>query len=156
MKYKGKKVEGRNSEIIPFKRPDGDIIFIAEAVQDWDEFEKYCAEPEAPEILKPGGKRFKDENDPKYKKKLEEYAETRTHWLVLKSLQATKDIEWETVDMNDSNTWKNYRKELKDSGFTELELGRLVRGVMVANSLDEDMIETAKQDFLRGREANEK
>jgi hypothetical protein len=152
MKYKGKKVKGKNVEIIPIPRPDEDLIFIAEAVPGWEAFEKLCPEPEPPQILRPGGIKENDVNDPTFKKRAVEHAELRTHWLVLMSLQATPDLEWETVDMNDPATWNNYEKELKEAEFTPLELGRIVRGVMRANALDDDMIEAARQGFLRTRE----
>jgi len=155
MKYKGKKVEGKNVEIIPIKRPEGDIIFIAEAVSNWDEFEKLLPEPTPPVVIKPGGQRVSDYTDKKFIKSVEEHARARTQWIVLKSLEATKDLEWETVDINKPETWLNYEKELKDSNFSIIEIGRIIRGVMVANSLDEDMIDAAKADFLATREEKE-
>jgi len=148
MKYKGKKVQGKNTEIIAIPRASGNLIFIAEAVPDWNDFNKYCPEPQPPTKLKPGGITTVNENDPLYRKKIEEYNTLRTHWLVIKSLQVTEDLEWETVDFTKSETWPNYEKELKDSDFTPLEIGRIVRGVMVANAIDDAMIEAAKSDFL--------
>jgi hypothetical protein len=152
MKYKGKKIEGKNVEIIPIPRPDGDVIFIAEAVTDWDEFEKIVPEPEVPMILKPGGIKIEQTNDKNYLKKIEEHNLLRTTWIVLKSLQATSELEWETVNMKDPKTWTNYERELKESGFSPIEIGRIIKGVMAANALDEDMIDAAKADFLAIRE----
>ena len=122
----------------------------------WSDFEKVVKEPDIPTVLKPGGIKIENPKDKKYIKELEEYATLRTHWIVLKSLQATPDIEWETVDITKPSTWCNYEKELKEADFTPIEVGRIVRGVMTANSLDEDMIDTARADFLAGREGVEK
>lgn len=155
MKFKGEKVSGKNQEIIPIPRPGGDIIFIADAVQNWDEFEKLVSEPKPPTILKPGGVKVKDTNDPIYKKALDDFNELRTHWLVLKSISNTPDIEWETVDLNNPTTWKNYRQELLDSNFTDIEIGRIMVGVMRANSLDENMIDQARSNFLHGQQGSD-
>lgn len=151
MKYKGKKIEGRNKEIIAIPRPNGNIVFIAEALESWDLFDKICTEPEPPEVLKPGGIKEKDLEDSKYLKAINEHNVLRTHWIVLMSLKSTEDLEWETVNYNDPSTWMNYEKELKDAGFNPLEIGRIVRGVMSANGLNDDMIEAAKKDFLAGQ-----
>lgn len=156
MKYKGKKIEGRNKEIIIIPREGENIVLIAEAVPDWDEFDKIITEPTPPIVLKPGGIKTENVRDPKYIKAMDDYGTQRTHWIILKSLQATTDLEWETVDINKPETWKNYEKELQDSGFSPIEIGRVVRGVMRANSLDDDMIDEAKSDFLAGLEAAEK
>lgn len=155
MRFKGEKVTGKNQEIIPIPRPGGDIVFIANAVQNWDEFEKIVDEPKPPTMLKPGGVKVEDKNDPSYKEALEEYNEARTHWLVLKSIADTPDIEWETIDMANPATWQNYRKELLESGFTDIEIGRVMVGVMRANSLDENMINEARSNFLHGQQGSD-
>jgi len=156
MKYKGKKVEGRNLEIIPITRPGENLIFIAEAVEDFEEFDKLCPEPKPPVKLVKGGQKVSDPNNPEYKKALDEYATNRINYIVLKSLLATKDLEWETVDFSKPETWSNFKKELKEANLTDIEQGRIIRGVMKANALDEAMIEQARQDFLAGLGAEEK
>lgn len=156
MKYKGKEVKGRNREIIPIPRLEGDIIFIAGTVQNWSEFENLVPEPTPPKILKAGGVKIEDKNDPGYLKALDEYNELRTHYLIISSLQATEELEWETVDIQKPETWKNYKKELENSDFSELEIGRIIVGVMRANSLDESMIEEARSNFLREQQGSEK
>ncbi len=155
MKYKGQKVLSRNQEIIPIPRPDGDIVFIANAVRNWEEFDKILSEPKPPTILKPGGVKIEDKRDPSYLKALDEYNELRTHYLVLKSIDESPDIEWETVDLTKPDTWKNYRKELQDSNFTDIEIGRIMMGVMRANSLDEKMIDEARISFLHGQQGSD-
>jgi len=152
MKYKGKKVEGRNTEIIAIPRPDGNIVFIAEAVPNWEQFEKLAPVPSPPEKLLPGGRKEPNYQDKKYLEEISKYGQLRTDWLVLTSLRATKELEWETVDYSKPETWPNYREELKESNFTDIEINLIINGVANANSLNEDMIEAAKKDFLAGRE----
>jgi hypothetical protein len=152
MKYKGKVVKGKNQEIIPIPRKDGDIIFIAEAIQDWTEFEKFLAPPKPPVIFKPGGIKIEKDKDKKYLEALDEFNEQRTNYLIVASLQATPELEWETVQIDNPSTWKNIRKELTAADFTDLEIGRIWQGVMKANSLDENMIDEARDRFLLGQQ----
>ncbi|MEA2036320.1 MAG: hypothetical protein U9O94_02345 [Nanoarchaeota archaeon] len=156
MKYKGQVVKGKNQEIIPIPREGGDIIFIANAVKSWDEFENLVPEPEVPVLLKPGGKKVEDKNDPQYKKAVDKYNELRTHYIVLTSIKDTPDVEWETVDFGKPETWHNYRQELLDSDFSDIEIGRIMVGVMRANSLDENMIDEARSNFLHGQQGSDK
>lgn len=156
MKYKGQIVKGKNREVIPIPREGEDIIFIAEAVQNWKEFEDLVPEPQPPEIIKPGGVRIKDTKDLNYIKAMAEFNTKRTCFLVLYSLQATKELEWETVKLNDPKTWKNYESELEQAGFTQIEMGRILTGVMRANSLDETMIDEARANFLLGQQGSER
>ena len=53
--------------------------------------------------------------------------------------------------MEDPSTWLNYEKELKDSDFSQIEINRLVSGVLQVNSLDEDHIKAARERFLAGK-----
>jgi len=149
MKYKGKKIEGRNVTTLVIPRPDGDIAFIMEAVEDFKEFDKLVAAPLPPEILRPGGVRELNLKDTKYQERLVEYAEKRSHFMTIHALKATKDLEWETVNDDDPETWVNWTTELRDSGFNDIELGLIVRYVAQANSLDESMLDDARSAFLQ-------
>lgn len=151
MKVKGKKVEGRNVDVVVIPRPEENINFFCEAIPDYEEFNELCPTPKPPEKLYPGGVRKEDPENPEYKKLLDEWATRRTHWTVLKSLENNPDIEWETIDMEKPSTWEKYQDELKDAGFTEIEMFRILQGVMRANSLDDDMLKEAKQAFLQGQ-----
>jgi hypothetical protein len=156
MKYKGKKLEGRNVEVLVLPRSGENIVFKAEAIPDYEEFDKLAPVPEPPEILKPGGIKEKNVNDEGYKKKLTEYAETKTNYVIVKSLEATKELEWDTVDITKKETWKNWRDELTEAGFTEVEVMRIVQTVTKANALDDEMLEEARQSFLLEESLQEK
>jgi hypothetical protein len=156
MKYKGKKLEGRNVEVLVLPRSGENIVFKAEAIPNYEEFEKLIAEPQPPEILKPGGVKEKNVNDPKYKEELTKFATTKTNYVVIKSLQATEYLEWETVDITKPETWEKWRGELEEAGFTEIEIMRIVQTVTKANALDDDMLEEARQSFLLEESLQEK
>lgn len=155
MKYKGKAVKGSNQEIIPIPRPDGDIVFIATAVKNWSKFDKLVPEPVPPQIIRPGGVKTEDRNDPQYKKLLQKWAEEKSNYLIIYSLKDSPDVEWETIDLEKSETWANWKKELEEAGFTEIEVSRVMVGVMRANSLDEKMIDEARANFLLGQQGSE-
>lgn len=149
MKYKGKEISKVNREIIPLTREDGDIILIATAIENWDEFESLVSEPVPPEILKPGGRKIINRDDPKYKQEMSKYAEMRTSYMIVKSLSDTPDLEFELIDLKKPETWGNYVEEFRQAGVTEYEQIRIMQGVMRANALDEEMIKEARERFLQ-------
>ncbi len=152
MKYAGKKIEGANVDFLVLPRPDGNIVFKARAILDMGEFDKLCPEPVAAIIVKRGGKPMADVNNAQYKKMLAEHGSKRFYYIIIKSLEATEELEWETVKIMDPSTWGNYEKELKDSGFSQVEVNRIVGCVLNANSLNEAKLEEARKDFLSGEQ----
>lgn len=150
MKIHGKKIEGPNIEIIPIPRAMGeDIIFKAQAVLDMGPFESMCPTPVPPMKKLASGENIPNLQDKGYLRSIENLATKRLAWIVLTSLQATEDLEWETVDLSDHNTWGLFRKELRDSGFSDIEINRIVAGCISANALNDDKIEAARERFLR-------
>ena len=149
MKIKGKKILGANREIIAIPRGDGeDIVFIAEAVLDQKVFDKLCPVPK-PRLKKIDGVDVPDFDDKNYNKNIMKYSEKKTAWLILTSLKATPELEWEQVNFNDPSTWALFRQELNDSGFSDLEVNRIINGALTAQGLNEAKIEAARDRFLR-------
>lgn len=169
MRIRGREIKGPNELIVVIPRPShqvpvgeqngqqeqsGDIVFKVQAVLDYSEFEKMCPQPEPPKIKKVGQTQaIPDFTDPKYTAFVNNWAEKRTHYMVIKSLEATKDLEWATVQLNDPDSWKNYITELKDAGFTTAEVNRVISAVSQVNGLDEDKFEEARLRFLRSQVA---
>ena len=105
----------------------------------------------APMIMRAGQtKAVPDLTDPEYVAKLSVRGSHRTNWMIIQSLKATEDFEWETVDYNNPTTWANWTKEARDSGLSETEIVRIMNAVLEANSLDESKVDKARQDFLAG------
>lgn len=153
MRIKGIEINKPNIEVLVLPRPMGtDIIFKAQAVIDFEPFNKLCPEPQPPSILYRNGDRKLDVEDAAYKKEIGIYGLARTHWMILKSLEATEGLEWETVEPSKSETWGNFREELKKGGFSEIEQGRIISAVMVANCLDESRVQEARERFLRSQQ----
>ena len=67
--------------------------------------------------------------------------------MFLKSLSATEDLEWETVDMSDPDTWGNFAEEL-DAVFTPAEQSAITDIVMSACGFNQDKIEEATRLFI--------
>jgi len=153
MRIKGKKILGVNREIIAIPRGNGeDIVFIAEAVLDHKPFDKLCPVPK-PRLKKIDGEDVPDFDDKNYNAKIVKYSEKKTAWLILTALKATSELEWEEVNFNDPSTWLLFRKELNDSGFSDLEVNRIINGALTAQGLNEAKIEAARDRFLRQEQA---
>lgn len=148
MKYKGKKLEGRNTDILVLMRGQDRIVFKAQALESYDEFDKLCSMPSIPTRLRPGNVKEPNPNDTVYKGLVEKYAEKKTNYTIIKSLDISEDIEWDNVNLNKPETWGNWQKELKDAGFTEIEIMRVLQLCTRVNCLDEDLLDQAKEDFL--------
>ncbi len=149
MKIKGRKIEGPNIEIIPIPRAmKKDIIFLAKAVLDMKPFEAMCPTPLPPVKVIKGGEEIPNLQDKGYLKSIENLSTKRLAWMVLTSLQETEDLEWETVDLSDPSTWGLFRKEMRDSGFSDIEINRVITGVINVNALNDDKIEAARERFL--------
>lgn len=155
MKLGGSKLEGPRIEtvVIPFNGKD--LVFKAQLVRGYDDFEKMCPLPTPPQILKPGGIKSYDTEDSSYKLKLKEYSNLRSDWLILKSLSVTPNLEWETVDMSKPETWKNFHTELGASGLSAAERSRIIEVVLDANGLDQSKIDEATKRFLMEEAAKE-
>jgi len=151
MKINGKKISGPNIEVIVIPRADGDIPFRAQAVLDYADFDKLYPMPQPPQVLMRGGAIRHDTEDKKYHKSLDEWAQAKTHYMVLRSLEATDGLEWETVKMSDPKTWPNYAKEMTESGFTPTEVGRIIECVTNACGLNQKKIDEATERFLAGQ-----
>jgi len=155
VKIHGRKIEGPAEEVVVIPRKNGDIVFKARAILDFSDFDKLCPIPTAPEVIRPGGIRSADPTDREYIKRLDEWAERKTNWMLLKSLEATDGLVFETVKANEPSTWKNFRDELSASGFSQVEQSRLINIAATANGLNESKIEEATKRFLAAQEATQ-
>jgi hypothetical protein len=144
----GRKPSGPNAIEIVIPRGDGDHFrFKAQAVLDFEPFLKLCPPPTPPKMQRKGTGWFENVEDPKYKAALLLHSELEMDWLYLQSLTATEGLQWETVKADDYTTWKNWRQEMQDAGFSRTEVGRIVKAIWRANCLDESYIEEARKSF---------
>lgn len=154
MKYKGQKLEGPAEEVIVFPRQSGDIVFHLKAIINYDECDKLDPRPEAPVRLLPGGatgRQQENVEDPKFKEAMDDWAHRRTLYMIIKSLEPSEDVEWDTIQLENPSTWTNFDTEMEESGFTAGETTYLIRKIMQVNGLDEDKIKEATDSFLAGQ-----
>ncbi len=147
MKIAGKEIKGSNVEIIVIPRNESEIVLKAQAVQDYTVFDKMNPEPKPSIKMLPGGVKVPDFESLKYKTALMEYSANRVNWMIIKSLEISA-IEWDTVDLSDPKTWGNYLNDFKKAGFIDVEINRIITGVMTANCLNDSKIEEARKRFL--------
>lgn len=145
-------IDGKKRVNIPFRRTivfpriDEDITFTAVAVPCSEEFERKCPSPEPPKIKNAKGELINiDYQDSKFLKETREHNILRFDHQVIKSLE---NVQWETVDLEDPTTWKNWRKECLDVGMTDTELLMLLNAVIETHQPSNELIETMKKDFL--------
>src|SRR3954452_21424608 len=117
MKIGGKTPSGPNVEYCILPRgddPNDSIVFKAQAVLDMSNFDKICPPPK-PTKKNVKGVWIEDVERADYKALLEIYGNKRMIYMILKSLEATEGLEWDTVDLSDSSTWENYQKDLQNA-----------------------------------------
>ena len=134
---------------IQINLPFGDetVTLFAGPVTDYTKFEQLAPEPVPPEVLLKGGQRSRNVEDPKFKKKVEEYGQLRTYWMVKESLKATPELEWDTVDDSKPDTWPNIEPELK-TVVGEFGVAKIIKAVLRANGLSEEIVQQARDSFL--------
>lgn len=150
MKLHGKKIEGPNVEVVVIPRSEDNLVFKAQSVLDYEIFDAVCPMPIPREVLKPGGERTLLFEEKTYQEAMDKWASKKTDWMVLKSLEATESLEWETVNIDDPDTWSNYREELRAASLSPMEIARIVNAVMAACGLDQKKIDEATAAFLAG------
>lgn len=154
MKINGRSTLGVQSKTVIIPMGDGEPFeFTVRPVLNMDTFKEVCPEPVPPTILKAGGETTIDFNDKIYVHKLHEHNQKFGDWL---HLQCIQNVEWDTVDLGDSDTWKNWRSDLKNAGFPPGAISRLMEAVSDINLLDQEKLDRYEKDFLSGRVALKK
>jgi hypothetical protein len=151
MKIKGKTLDGPNIEVVVIPRQSGDIVFKAQAVLDYEDCDKLNPMPQAPKVLLRGGAVQENVEDPKYVKAVDQWATRKFYWMLLKSLGATEGLEWETVKLDDPETWELYKTEMQSCGFSPGEIARVEMCVTDACGLNQSKIDEATKRFLAGQ-----
>lgn len=136
--------------LLVLPRGETNIVFRAKGLKDMAEFHAVCPVPKAPVKLTKDGA-VANNKDSTYQVTMQQWSAKRLGFMVLKSL-APSEIEWDTVDIDDPNTWTNWETDLKNAGLSQFECNRVTALVLESNSLDDDKIEKARAVFLAGQE----
>lgn len=151
MKLKGQQLAGANKDFIVIPRQgkegENDIVLWAQAIMDYEPFEKLCPTPLPPAKITKGGTVYNLE-DPDYKDSVNRYGDKRMAWIVLESLNLKEnELEWETVKLGDHKTWLLFREEMKNAGFSATEIQRIEVHCYNVNCLTEARLDEARANF---------
>ena len=149
MKLGNRTIKGPNVETIVIPRGDDEpLVFKAQAVLDYTEFEAVVSMPKPRVKMLRGGKKVLDSEAPDYKEAIKKYSSLKFSWMIIESLKATPDLVWEKVDPKDPDTWENVEIELNEAGFNFAEIHHILQGVLSANAMSEDKLDKAREAFL--------
>lgn len=137
--------------VIPRGSEEKDIVITVRAVLDYKQFDEVCPGPKPPMIQKPGQPFVPNYESPKYKEDSRTHWWRRRCWMVLKSLQATPGLEFETVKWEDPASWELWEQEFAASGFTVHEITTIVEAIRTVNGMSEEKMEAARKRFLSSR-----
>jgi hypothetical protein len=150
MKLFGNKVEASYIETLVIPRGEQQYVFRMRPLtkDDDEEFDRLCPRPIPTTWTLPGGGTETDTNSKEYLENMLKYRKYRSDFLMLKSLDATEGLEWESVKTEDIASWGNIDDELRDSGFLDTEIIMLFNKIIEVNGLSSDKIEKATKTFL--------
>lgn len=155
MKLNGVVPKIQREVIIPILSDTVKFYFIAMPISSYEDFDALCPMPKPRMGGEPGKEKpMLEASD--YKKAMEHHSLLFTEWIYVKSLVEVagedgvrQSVEWEMVNLEDIETYPNWRKELKENnGLSEGDIRRIEMEVLKCNSMDETLIEKAKDDFL--------
>lgn len=150
MKLAGVEVSAKYTKEITFYRETTDYVFKLEAVGNYKDFEENCPQPIPPVKQKKGGIEYQDVDDEDFVELLQEWSEWRIHWMAVKTI---KDVEWDSVT-SDPATYVNWQEDLIKAGFSQIEVSKLQREIMIVNGLIEpERIDEALKNSSVGTEA---
>jgi hypothetical protein len=154
MKLNSKPLPGPSKDFVVLPRPstqegeNNDLVFWCQAVLDFDEFDAMVPEPKPIMVTRPGQSPTPDFNHPDFLKNQFIYGQKKQNWLTIQSLNATPELEWEKVKLEDQETWNLWSKELQEGGLTIGEILKIQQKVHQVNGLDDDKFEEARKNFL--------
>jgi hypothetical protein len=151
MKVNGITVKPPEAKVIVIPHNNQDLVFKAQYVDNYDEFDEICPRPTPYKIKGASGSETTDLKDPEYLSELHTWASRRTKWMFIKSLEATDRLEWSYVDPKDPETWDKFDKEFQDVGFSEPIIESIKMLCIDACGLSQSRIDEATERFLAGQ-----
>ena len=134
MRLRGKELTPPAPVSVSFFRGAEEITFVAKAVLNFDRFNALCPVPRAPvTTFVSTGKKVRNTEDHKYNQRISDYIDQKTAWIIIESLSATEGLEWDTVKIDEPDTWMNFEKDLT-SFLGENEYERLIEAVKESNN----------------------
>jgi hypothetical protein len=150
MRIGGIEINGPHEALLVLPHGEQQVAFRARAILDFDPFYEQCPEPVAPVKMTKDGT-VPDLENAGYKSAKLEHERRKNAWIILQTLEPSQ-IEWDSVKMDVPGTWVNYAKDLRDNGFSVIEINRIVDLVMEANCLDESKLKWAREVLVLGQQ----
>jgi len=153
MKIAGRLFDKPKETILVLPRQDEDLVLRFVGVTDDKEFDLIYPEPQAQSSYNVKlGQTVRNVFDPAYKAKMQEYYRAHNAWVFLKSI-APSNIEWDTVKLDQPETWSNWQEDLKNAGFTINERNVIWQAFQECNALTDAMLQEARMRFLASQAA---
>lgn len=150
MKIKGQTISVRDFKVvIPILRGENSI-YLQAAMVNVDDFDAIYPQPIPDTIMRPGGVATKDLKKPAYVEAVTKRDNAFSNYMIIKSLLAgTEDLEFETINLKDPNTFQNIWKELQESiSLSVKEQALIINAVLEVHGLDDAKVEAARKSFL--------
>ncbi len=152
MKMQGKTVDAKFVVPVVIPRPGSEsFVFQCQPLTAEQNtfFAEACPRPKPKNTLFRGETEPRpDATNPQYLEAMKLWSKAKSDYLFIASLEATEDLEWDSVVVDDPTTWDSAVKELLTAGFLDGEVAALYRAVAEANGLDGKKIDEATKDFL--------
>lgn len=157
MKYKGNKPDGsRYMDVLVFPRPaekESIALWVRALDEEWDVWNEKCPAPPIPVETGADGEVIELEEDEGYLAQLQNWGVLQTDFLVVFSITFDANpLEWDSVKLDKPSTWRHWRTEILELGLSRIELNKVLAKCIAVNSLNEDLMDQARADFLRGHQ----
>lgn len=128
----------------------GAVEFKFRPLRSDEDFETVCPKPVPPIKIGKGNVKHANIEDPHFKAAVNDWVTKKLDWEFLTSISATEGLEWETVNLAEPDSWKNWRDDAAKV-FGKAELNKLFEAFINAQYLTEELMEKARDAFLTGR-----
>ncbi|WP_428304994.1 hypothetical protein [Lacipirellula sp.] len=148
MKIGGKEPKSKSEfEHIVFRRTpiEDSIVFKIQSVKNFEEFHALAPPPQPGKMRTPQGV-VDDLEAPGYVEARNRQDLLRGQYVLIKSLEPS-EIEWDKVKLEDPSSWQHAHAELS-AILDDKEHAALIQRIHRANSLTEEMLEAAANDFF--------
>jgi len=151
MKFQGIQINPPEPKVLVIPHNGIDVVFQAQHVDDYSAFDELVPKPIPVKVRSADGTEKIDFDDKAYQKEVDDWSNKRSNWMFIKSLEVSKGIEWDIIDMKKPDTWLKFDQELSNAGFNGPVIERVKMLCFQACGLDQSMIDEATERFLAGR-----
>lgn len=150
MKIKGVEVKPPKPQVLVIPRDGNDLVFTAQYVESYEEFDKLVPRPDPVKIKRADGFEDIDLSDKTYQEELDRWSQMRINWLYIKSLEPT-GIEYDLIRMTEPETWLRFDEEFKIAGFSEQCIEKIKLTCYEVCGVSQTKIDEATERFLAGQ-----